>query len=169
MQLDRPQLSLVVPFRNVEPYIEACLNSILTQRFHDFEVILIDDDSSDGSRRIAESFQARDKRFRIVTAPNNVGLGPARDLGVDAAIGDGIVFLDSDDLLAGPDALGCLVDAAERSDCNVVIGSCERLEPDGSRMEEDRHQDRAAGGRPGTVLRGIDALLASMKIGRAHV
>jgi glycosyltransferase involved in cell wall biosynthesis len=93
-----PRLSVVVPFYNVEDYIGDCLDSLARQTFDDFEVILVDDGSRDGSAQIAKSFCERDNRFRLVTQENQ-GLGPARNTGTRHAEGEYIAFVDSDDLV----------------------------------------------------------------------
>ncbi|MFB9236717.1 glycosyltransferase [Plantactinospora siamensis] len=93
-----PRLSVVVPFYNVEDYIGDCLDSLARQTFGDFEVILVDDGSRDGSARIAESWCERDGRFRVVRQENQ-GLGPARNTGARHAQGEYLTFVDSDDLV----------------------------------------------------------------------
>ncbi|MEV4352203.1 glycosyltransferase family 2 protein [Actinoplanes sp. NPDC049596] len=93
-----PRLSIVVPFYNVERYIGDCLDSLSRQTFTDFEVILVDDGSPDGSAEIARAHCAADPRFRIVTQENQ-GLGPARNTGVKHAQGEYLTFVDSDDLI----------------------------------------------------------------------
>src|SRR3712207_3860531 len=93
-----PRISVVVPIYNVEPYLAACLQSLVEQTFTDLEFIVVDDGSPDGSRAIAEEFAARDKRFRIVEQENG-GLGKARNTGADHATGEFLAFVDSDDVL----------------------------------------------------------------------
>lgn len=93
-----PALSIVVPFFDVEQYIEPCLRSLQRQTFADFEAILVDDGSRDGSVDVAERFCAEDDRFRLVRQENS-GLGPARNTGVVHARGELLAFVDSDDLL----------------------------------------------------------------------
>ena len=73
-RLRRPEISVIVPFYNVEQYLAECLDSLLGQSYGDFEVLLVDDGSPDGSRAIADRYAARDSRFRLVTRPNG-GLG----------------------------------------------------------------------------------------------
>jgi CDP-glycerol glycerophosphotransferase len=93
-----PRLSVVVPFYNVGAYIGDCLDSIARQTWTDFEAILVDDGSLDESAVVAKEFCARDSRFRIVRQ-DNAGLGPARNTGVDHAVGEYVAFVDSDDLV----------------------------------------------------------------------
>jgi glycosyltransferase involved in cell wall biosynthesis/SAM-dependent methyltransferase len=165
-----PIVSIVIPFYNVEAYLEDCLRSVLDQDLDDFEVILVDDQSPDGSRAIAERFAAKDDRLRIVAHAANAGLGPARNSGVRHARGEYVLFLDSDDVLAGRGALGRLVDMARRTGSRVVIGSCERLKVDGTLADFDRQFDREHNGQPGTILRGLDAFFGGFALpGRPYL
>ncbi|GFM97466.1 hypothetical protein Sfulv_22770 [Streptomyces fulvorobeus] len=77
----KPLLSVVVPVHNVEEWLEQCLRSLAEQSLEAIEVVLVDDGSTDESRRIAEEFAARDGRFRCVHQPN-AGLSAARNAGV---------------------------------------------------------------------------------------
>lgn len=67
----RPEISVIVPAYNVAPYLAACLDSILAQTFCDFELILVDDGSTDGSREIAEAYKEKDERVRFVGIVNS--------------------------------------------------------------------------------------------------
>jgi CDP-glycerol glycerophosphotransferase len=91
-----PRLSVVVPIYNVERYLPECLDSLAAQAVDDFEAILVDDGSPDGSGAIAERYVERDPRFRLVRQPNG-GLGSARNAGAALARGEFLAFLDSDD------------------------------------------------------------------------
>ncbi|EST22259.1 hypothetical protein N566_26740, partial [Streptomycetaceae bacterium MP113-05] len=92
-----PRLSIVVPVFKVQGYLRECLDSVLHQSFTDLEVIAVDDCSPDGSGRILDEYSARDGRVTVLHLPENVGLGRARNAGVDRATGDYLLFLDSDD------------------------------------------------------------------------
>jgi len=121
----RPAVSVIVPFYNVEDYLAECLDSILKQGFTDFEVLLVDDGSPDGSRAIAEQYVAQDPRVRLLTRPNG-GLGAARNTGIRAARGRYLSFVDSDDRLA-PGGLQTLVESARRTGSDIVAGSVRRF------------------------------------------
>ena len=121
----RPALSVIVPFYNVEPYLAECLDSIRDQSFEDIEVILVDDGSPDGSRRIAEEYAAADPRFRVVVRENG-GLGAARNTGVREARGHHLTFVDSDDVLP-PHALRRLMASAAASGSDIVVGAVDRF------------------------------------------
>ncbi|MFF2508450.1 CDP-glycerol glycerophosphotransferase family protein [Streptomyces sp. NPDC058067] len=99
-----PRFSVIVPVYKVQAYLHACLESVLEQSCSDLEVIAVDDCSPDASGAIVEEFAARDKRVRPVRLAENVGLGRARNAGLEHATGDYVLFLDSDDTLT-PGAL----------------------------------------------------------------
>jgi CDP-glycerol glycerophosphotransferase len=118
-------ISVIVPVFNVEAYLADCLDSVLAQTVGDLEVVLVDDGSTDGSAAIAQSYVARDDRFRIVSQPNG-GLSKARNTGLDAATGDFLAFLDSDDLLP-PNAYELLLGALEQTGSDFATGNVHRL------------------------------------------
>lgn len=93
------RFSVLIPVYNVENYLDDCLNSVLNQTFTDFEVICVDDGSTDKSLEILENFKKNDKRIKIVKHEKNQGLLAARVSAVKKAKGDYFVFLDSDDSL----------------------------------------------------------------------
>ena len=93
---NRPIISIIVPVYNVESYLERCINSILNQTFKNFELILVDDGSTDKSGEICDSFAGYDKRIRVIHKKNG-GLSSARNVGLDVSIGKYIGFVDSDD------------------------------------------------------------------------
>ena len=98
------QLSIIVPVYNVENYLEACIHSIEEQSFRDYEVILVDDGSTDRSPQICDAYAHRDARARVIHSPNG-GVSRARNLGIDAARGAYLQFIDADDLLTDQNVL----------------------------------------------------------------
>ncbi|QMU79236.1 glycosyltransferase [Streptacidiphilus sp. PB12-B1b] len=126
------RLSVVVPVHNVEAYLQECLESIRGQSFGEFDVVLIDDGSTDRSAEIAESFAARDPRFRLFRQPNE-GLGAARNAGL-LRISPGseyLAFVDSDDTLP-PDAYRLLVDTLDGTGSDFAAGNVMRFRSVGS-------------------------------------
>jgi CDP-glycerol glycerophosphotransferase len=121
-----PRVSIVVPVHNVEPYLDDCLRSIRAQTVDDFEVVMVDDGSTDGSLAIAERHAERDRRLRIVSQANH-GLGHARNTGVAAAEGEFLSFVDSDDRLP-PDALELLLCALDRTGSDFATGNIHRFD-----------------------------------------
>lgn len=93
-----PLVSIIVPIYNAEKYLSRCLDSILSQTFCDFEVLLIDDGSTDTSSNICEQYGLMDNRFRIYHKKNE-GVAIARQWGLDQAIGKFVIHVDSDDWL----------------------------------------------------------------------
>ncbi|MCA3560128.1 MAG: glycosyltransferase family 2 protein [Aestuariivirga sp.] len=91
-----PFVTVIVPVFNVEQYVGACLRSILAQDYPNFELLIIDDGSADGSRAICEDYAEYDKRIKVFSKRNG-GLGSARNFGLERASGDLICFVDSDD------------------------------------------------------------------------
>lgn len=89
-------VSIIIPVYNVEKYINNCIKSVVNQTFTDFEVILIDDGSTDSSGMKCHEWEKKDSRIRLIQKDNE-GLGPTRNLGVQLAKYDYITFLDSDD------------------------------------------------------------------------
>lgn len=91
-------LSVIVAIYNVEPYLDRCLSSIVTQTYSNLEIILVDDGSTDGSSSICEEWAQRDKRVKVIHKKNG-GAGYARNYGLEAATGEYVAFVDSDDYL----------------------------------------------------------------------
>lgn len=92
-------ISVVVPVYNVERYISITIDSIINQTFQNFELILVDDGSTDTSGEICEKWKLRDKRIKVIHKSNG-GLSSARNVGLENAIGKYIAFIDSDDIIA---------------------------------------------------------------------
>lgn len=93
-----PKFSIIVPIYNVGDYLDDCLTSIIKQSFDDFECLLINDGSTDNSPDIAKDYSVRDDRFKFYNKSNG-GLSDARNYGLERAVGDYIVFIDSDDII----------------------------------------------------------------------
>jgi CRISPR system Cascade subunit CasB len=115
-----PRFSVIVPAYKVQAYLQECLTSVLGQSYTDIEVIAVDDRSPDACGAIIDEFAACDARVRPLHLPQNMGLGPARNAGLEEATGDYVLFLDGDDTLA-PDALRDIADRLkETSDPDVL-------------------------------------------------
>lgn len=93
-----PKISVIVPVYNVEKYLHRCIESILAQTFTDFELLLIDDGSTDKSGNICDGYAQKDKRIMVFHKKNG-GVSSARNLGIDNATGIWLYFVDSDDLI----------------------------------------------------------------------
>ena len=99
-----PKISVIVPVYNVEPYLRLCVNSILNQTFTDFELLLIDDGSTDYSGEICDEYASMDSRVKVFHTTNR-GVSAARNLGINKASAEWITFVDSDDWMEK----GCLL------------------------------------------------------------
>jgi glycosyltransferase involved in cell wall biosynthesis len=117
-----PIISIIVPVYNVEAYLRQCLDSVLVQTFTDYECILIDDGSPDNCPAICDEYTAKDRRFRVIHKENG-GLSDARNVGIQAATGEYIVLLDSDDLFAANDALQNLFNVIHETKAAVIFNS----------------------------------------------
>lgn len=110
------KISVVVPVYNVKDFLEECIDSVISQTYPEWELILVDDGSIDGSWEICEKYSSRDNRI-IAKKNEHGGVGIARNLGLDVAKGDYVTFLDSDDWL-------------EENYFEKAIKLCEELEID---------------------------------------
>lgn len=93
-----PKFSVIIPVYNVEKFIHRCVDSVLAQTFSDFELILVDDGSTDHSGAICDGYARQDVRVKVVHKSNG-GLSSARNAGLDQAKGEYICFVDSDDYI----------------------------------------------------------------------
>lgn len=92
------KVSIISPIYNVAPYIRDCIDSLKAQSMQDFEVLFVDDHGQDDSVNIAKNYTQGDTRFRFLATPKNSGPGIARNIGIEAAQGEYIAFIDSDDV-----------------------------------------------------------------------
>lgn len=90
------KVSIIIPVYNVESYLKKCIDSILLQTYTNFELILIDDGSTDQSYEICDEYSLNDKRIKVIHKINE-GVSKARNLGLSISTGDYICFVDSDD------------------------------------------------------------------------
>lgn len=111
------KISIIIPVYNVEKYISYCLESILSQTFKNFEVIVINDGSIDKSLDICLDYEKKDNRIKVFSQKNQ-GQGKARNFGVSKATGDYLMFVDSDDYLNDE---FCLSKIIEKIDDNTEI------------------------------------------------
>ncbi len=114
-----PKVSIVVPVYNVKDYLEKCVDSILSQTQRDFELLLIDDGSKDGSGELCDALSEKDSRIRVIHQENR-GLGGARNTGIEAASGQWLLLVDSDDWIE-PDTLRKALQAGEKENAELVL------------------------------------------------
>lgn len=126
-------VSVIVPVYNVFEYLRRGIDSILSQSFQDFEIILVDDGSSDGSGRVCDDYAASDNRIQVIHKKNG-GVCSARNAGLDLARGEWVYFLDPDDMLL-PDGLSTLVSGIS-NEVDVVLGGYEEVRTNGTLVRE---------------------------------
>ena len=124
MSNTRPFFSVIVPVYQGRGTIGRALESLLSQTFEDFEAIIVNDGSTDGTDTVLSAFAGSDKRFKIVSKPNG-GRSSARNSGMEHAEGDFLVFLDADDVLY-PHALQSLCEGVRKTGADVAIGAFSR-------------------------------------------
>lgn len=129
----RPKVSIIIPIYNVEAYLEECVDSVLIQTFKDFEILLIDDGSKDLSGKFCDEIALKDSRIRVFHKSNG-GLSSARNHGMDRALGEYVIFLDSDDYWINKDILSLLIGKAESENLDVVRGEFVNVDAKGKQL-----------------------------------
>lgn len=117
--MNRPQISIITPVYKVEKCLSRCIESILSQSFTDWELLLVDDGSPDASGEICDKYARKDNRIKVFHKQNG-GPSSARNLGLDNAIGDFIWFVDSDDWIEA-DAMQSLLNKMETSKTDICF------------------------------------------------
>ena len=122
------KISLVVSIYNGEKYIEKCINSIYAQKFDDYEIIFVNDGSTDKTLEMCNAYAEKDNRITVVSKENG-GLGSARNAGMKIAKGEYITFPDVDDWLE-PDYCSALYKLAKQADYDIVVSGANNYSPD---------------------------------------
>ena len=118
--IEKDLISIIVPIYNVEQYLKKCLDSVINQTYHNIEIILIDDGSTDNCGSICDEYANRDKRIKVIHKTNG-GLSDARNVGIDITKGKYITFIDSDDYVE-KDYVYYLYNVMK--ECNTDIAFC---------------------------------------------
>lgn len=130
-----PEISIIVPVYNAEQFLSKCVDSLLNQSFTDFELILVNDGSPDGSGAICDEYAEKDSRVRVIHQKNQ-GQSVARNNAMEQMRGTWVMFVDSDDWMH-PEALKRLYDAAKNQKVNIsVCGYADTTGPDPEVSEE---------------------------------
>lgn len=124
------KISVIIPVYNVKPHLDNCIQSILKQDFADFECILVDDGSTDGSSEICDYWSRADSRIKVLHQ-NNQGVSSARNAGLKVATGEYISFIDSDDWV-GNHYLSDLISAIEQNDSDLSVTGMRLFGKEGS-------------------------------------
>lgn len=130
-----PKISIIIPVFNVEQYIEECLNSVLLQTYKDYEIILVNDGSTDNSLNICYKFQELHDSIKIYNKKNG-GLSSARNYGILHATGEYLIFLDPDDYWIVATALETLINIANTTNCDIVRGECKEVDMYGNEIHK---------------------------------
>lgn len=146
-----PKVSVLLPIYNVEPYVEACLSSLLSQTCTDFEIIAVDDCSPDRSSEIVSRvLQSQDKvAWKLVTNEHNQGLAETRRIAVMEATGDYVLCVDSDDYVH-PDLIARVIQEAVSHEADAVIFAATNVSADGSVNYQIDSDDK--------VITGVEAV-----------
>lgn len=131
-------ISIIVPIYKVEDYLRRCVDSLLAQTYHDFELILVDDGSPDNCGKFCDEYMALDSRIRVIHKENG-GLSDARNAGLEIAQGKFIAFVDSDDWVS-PYYLERMLTGLQQT--NADICECNILRTDGN-TPDDEVNDRS--------------------------
>ena len=113
-------ISVLVPVYNTNQYLPRCIDSILGQSFTDFELLLIDDGSTDGSAKICDAYAEKDSRIRVLHKENG-SVSSARNLGLNEAKGEWVVFVDSDDWISD-NCIKLLTEPLRNKEFDIVVG-----------------------------------------------
>lgn len=114
-----PAISVIIPIYNCEKYIGRCINSVLSQSFTDYELILVNDGSKDSSPQICDKYAKSDNRIKVIHQKNS-GVSAARNNGVKKATGEYVTFIDADDWVA-PNFLETLITACKNNNAQIAI------------------------------------------------
>lgn len=123
--VSKPKFSIIVPVYNVENYLQECVQSLLNQTFENYELLLVDDGSTDSSGKMCDEFSSIDNRIVVVHKANG-GLSSARNTGLDKVNGEFIIFIDSDDFIYGCDSLEQISQKLVETGADVLIYNMRR-------------------------------------------
>ena len=129
-----PKITVIVPVYNVAELLPRCIDSLLNQKFTDYELLLIDDGSTDGSGVVCDEYVLKDCRVRAIQKQNE-GVSKPRNRGIDEALGEWISFVDADDYVT-PDYLSDLYDCANK-DVDLVVMHSKHVKENGELLYND--------------------------------
>lgn len=132
-KMNKEKVSIILPIYNKEKYLSQALDSLLSQTYKNFEIICVNDASTDGGLDILENYAQKDSRIRIINLEQNSGAANARNVGMQNASGSFLLFLDADDLFEKT-LLSDTVRTAEKNNCDIVIFNYNRFS---SRSEQE--------------------------------
>ena len=125
--------SVIIPIYCVEQYLRTCVDSVLSQTFLDFEVILVDDGSPDGCPRLCDEYAKKDARVRVIHKANG-GLSDARNIGLSHASGEYILFLDGDDYWDDINILARFAERLQKTNADILNFSYKKVYEDSGKQ-----------------------------------
>ena len=157
-----PDVSIIVPVYNAEPYLPECLDSILSQTLRDIEIICVNDGSTDGSLAVLEAYRARDARIRVVCLSNR-GVSVARNTGGALARGNTLMFVDADDWVE-PDFCEVPYQLARKTQSEIVSFQCRRSFEQWQRGSGQLWSSLPIAGMSDLVNKTIDQMLLQISV-----
>lgn len=127
--------SILVPVRNTVAYLRQCIDSILAQNYHNYEVIIVDNDSSDGSEKILDEYALAHANMTVIHQ-ENMGLLMSRRVAISCAKGEYLCFVDSDDYIA-PDFLSKIYHCIKKSAADVIVFGYQLVDENGKKLNSD--------------------------------
>ena len=146
------KVSVIVPVYNAEQYLDECILSVRNQTFSDWELLLVNDGSKDKSGEMCDRYSAEDNRIKAIHKVNS-GVSATRNVGLDAAQGEYVIFLDADDYWYNLSFLEELVALAEENDLDIIRGEYKAVTENG----EDLFKREVSASRAGCVKKVIDS------------
>ncbi len=132
--MTKPLISVIIPVYNVEKYLKKCIDSVLNQTYDNFEIILIDDGSTDSSGKICDEYASKDGRIAVIHKENG-GQSVARNTGIERSTGEWLYFPDSDDYIA-EDMFETLLKKAVGENADIVIFDAMSFADDGGNVRQ---------------------------------
>ena len=133
------KVSIIVPVFNAEKYLRECIESVIAQTLGDYELILVNDGSTDNSAAICDEYSSLDSRIQVFHKPND-GPASAKNFGMERAQGEYIIFLNADDFWTNKDCLDTLVNIADSTKADIVKGEFKVIGSDGREIRKERHR-----------------------------
>ena len=116
--MSKPAISVIIPVYNAQEGLSQCIDSLLDQTFSDYEIIILNDGSTDNSLEVIQNYASKNDSIRVIDKENE-GVAKTRNRGIVLAKGEYIVFIDNDDFIA-PDYLECFYKAIEKEKLDIV-------------------------------------------------
>ena len=125
-------VSIIVPVYNVEKYIGRCIESLIKQTLYNIEIIIVEDESTDGSPALCDDWASKDDRIKVIHKKHNEGLGMACNSGLEVATGKYVAFVDSDDWVE-PEMYETMYNSAQKHNAQMVFGGIRRVNEKGEK------------------------------------